>query len=304
LAALRKMTSGVKMRHFSSILKDPRVKTKNTQNLENKISKLVSNGHEQLQVVLDFDYTLTRSHKNGTPVDCSWGVLEGYKRCPGEYIDTTKALKEKYLPIELDPVLTTEEKIPHMVKWYEEANKALQRSGVNKDWFSKMVMESNCELRDDTNLLFNLLTSNNVPILVLSAGCGDLVKAIMSHFEVDHPSVNVVSNFLEFDEEGKIVGLLPPMIHMYNKSENAIHDSDYFKNNKHRNNIIVMGDSLGDLKMAEGVHNPDVVLTIGFLNSKIEERLEQYLDNFDVVLVDDQTMDFPNAVIKDLLAME
>jgi len=295
------MSGDLKLRHFSSILADPRVKTKNVEKLETKICQLVANGHQQLQVVLDFDYTLTRSHKNGTPVDCSWGVLEGYKHCPKEYIDTTKALKEKYLPIELDPHLTTEEKIPHMVTWYEEANKALQKSGVNKDWFKKMVSESNCELRDNTNILFNHLTTNNVPILVLSAGCGDIVTTIMNHFEVDHPTVNVVSNFLEFDEQGNIVGLLPPMIHMYNKSENAIHDSDYFKKNKHRDNIIVMGDSLGDLKMAEGVDNPNVVLTIGFLNSKIEERMEQYLENFDVVLVDDQTMDFPNAVIKDLL---
>jgi len=298
------MTGDTKIRHFSSLLTDPRVRTKNKQGLESKVAKIVASGHDQLQVVLDFDYTLTRSHKNGTPVACSWGVLEDYKDCPKEYIDTTKALKNKYLPIELDPVLTIEEKIPHMVEWYTAANKALQKSGVSKDWFKKMVSESNCELRDDTDLLFNLLTSNQVPILVLSAGCGDLVNAIMTHYGVAHPDLNVVSNFLQFDVDGKIVGLLPPMIHMYNKSENAIHDSDYFERNKDRNNIILMGDSLGDLKMAEGVHDPNVVLTIGFLNAKIEERMEQYLDNFDVVLVDDQTMDFPNAIIKDILSMK
>ena len=65
--------------------------------------------------------------------------------------------------------------------------------------------------------------------------------------------------------------------------------------------VVLMGDSLGDLRMAEGVENPDVVLKIGFLNSKVKERLDQYMEGFDVVLVDDQTMDFPNAILSDIL---
>jgi len=293
--------ANLRSKSFSTLLHDPKVKTKNSDHLKSAVKKLIEGGPEKLQFIVDFDYTLTRAHKNGNSVDCSWGVLENYKDCPKEYLETTKALKAKYLPIEHDPSLTTEQKIPDMVEWYKEANKALQLSGIHKDWFEKMVTASNSEMRDDTDKLFDLLKSNNVPVLVLSAGCGDLCQAIMDHFNVNHPNVNLVSNFLEFDENGKIVGLLPPMIHMYNKSENAIHDSDYFKNLHHRNNIVLMGDSLGDLKMAEGAKNPDVVLKIGFLNSNNEERLEQHLNGFDVVLVDDQSMDFPIAILNDVL---
>jgi len=290
--------------NFTSILSDPRIKTKNMKALESKVATIIKDGHDKLQLVVDFDYTLTRAHKNGSPVACSWGVLHEYRHCPKEYLDTVKALEDKFVPIELDPVLSIEEKLPHMVEWYSQVNMALQKSGVNKDWFEKMVCESNCELRDDTDLLFNILKTNNIPVLVLSAGCGDLVNAILTHFSVNHHNVNVFSNFLQFDPNGKIIGLVPPIIHMYNKSQNATKDLDYFKENRLRNNIIVMGDSLGDLKMAEGVEDSNVVLTVGFLNKKIEERMEQYLDSFDVVLVDDQTMDFPNAIIKDLLCIK
>jgi HAD superfamily hydrolase (TIGR01544 family) len=296
------MSSKGTMANFSALLADPRVRTKDPEKVKNAVTKLVNGGPEKLQFIVDFDYTITRAHRNGQNVDCSWGVMENYKDCPKTYLDTTKALKKKFLPIEIDPDLSIEQKTPSMIEWYKEANNALMISGIQKDWFERMVKASNCELRDDTDKLFDNLKNHEVPILVLSAGCGDLVDAIMEHYKINNDNVKTVSNFIEFDNSGKIVGLFPPMIHMFNKSENAIHDSDYFKELKKRTNVVLMGDSLGDLRMAEGVENPDVVLKIGFLNSKVKERLDQYMEGFDVVLVDDQTMDFPNAILSDILA--
>ncbi len=37
-----------------------------------------------------------------------------------------------------------------------------------------------------------------------------------------------------------------------------------------------MGDSLGDLIMAEGIPNPNVILKIGFLNRNTQENLIKY----------------------------
>lgn len=56
---------------------------------------------------------------------------------------------------------------------------------------------------------------------------------------------------------------------MYNKNENAIHNSDYFENLQHRENIILLGDSLGDLHMADGAVDSANILKIGFLNDKV-----------------------------------
>ena len=59
------------------------------------------------------------------------------------------------------------------------------------------------------------------------------------------------------------------LIHVFNKNENALHKSDYFENLMHRDSIILMGDSLGDLRMAHGAAECHNILTFGFLNDKV-----------------------------------
>ena len=112
-----------------------------------------------------------------------------------------------------------------------------------------------------------------------------------------------VSNFLLFDEEGNVIGMSESdddMIHMYNKAD-MVKKKTKGGNNGLRKNVILIGDSLGDLDMAAGVEDPDTVLTIGFLNKNIEKNLPVYQNKFDVVLVDDQTMEFPNLLLAEIL---
>ena len=72
--------------------------------------------------------------------------------------------------------------------------------------------------------------------------------------------------FLPQDE---LIGFQGDLIHTFNKNKSAIHKSDYFNSIKHRHNIILLGDSIGDLSMAEGAHNAQNILKIGFLNDKV-----------------------------------
>ncbi len=82
-------------------------------------------------------------------------------------------------------------------------------------------------------------------------------------------SIKVVSNFLAFDGDGNVTGIDGEMVHIFNKNENAIHDSPYFKKLEGRGNVVLMGDSMGDLQMADGVPDADAaVLKIGFLNDR------------------------------------
>jgi len=290
------------------------IKIQDTSRVENLLSTIISGGNNNLQVVIDFDYTMTRVHKNGQRLDCSWGVMENSNLLPASYTKATNDLRAKYLPIEQDASMTSAEKTPFMVEWYTKANLLLSECGtVKRHMFQDMIGASNVELREGTEKMMNHLLKNNVPVLVLSAGLGDLVEEILRYYKVYHSNVKVVSNFLEYDEEGNIVGLAGDVIHVFNKNEKSLKpvertNSDHVENADlinqihQRGNVLLMGDSLGDPCMADGIENPSAVLKIGFLNHNIETeqetiRLKKYMDAYDVVLVDDQTTDVFNLIL-------
>ena len=110
---------------FIKSLDHSKVVLGNPEQAAQKIQNLVKAGPESLQVIVDFDYTLTRSHKDGQPVECSWGVLETYRELPSSYHTRVQAAKDKYLPIELDLTISKEEKVPLMIEWYREAKKSV-----------------------------------------------------------------------------------------------------------------------------------------------------------------------------------
>ena len=115
---------------------------------------------------------------------------------PKSYNDKTNALRAKYLPIETSADLTVEEKIPYMVEWYTQANQLLTQIDLEKNMFGKFVKTSNVEFRDHTKKMLDNLHNVNVPVLVLSAGLGDILVEVMEAFEVYHRSnTKVVSNF-------------------------------------------------------------------------------------------------------------
>lgn len=72
-----------------------------------------------------------------------------------------------------------------------------------------------------------------------------------------------------FCPQGVLKGFKGELIHVYNKHDGALRNTEYFKQLKENSNIILLGDSLGDLNMADGVPNVENLLKIGFLNDKV-----------------------------------
>ncbi len=285
----------------------PHVKVNKPDKVEQVLARMRAGGPERLQVLADFDMTLTRVHRDGKKLECSWGVMESSPLLPASYTERTAAVKAKYLPIEHDSSLTVQEKIPHMEAWYREANGLLREAGVNRSMFPEMVKAANVELREGTQEMMDRLRSVGAPVLVLSAGLGDLLTEILVRYDcLPADNVKVVSNFLHFDPDGRVHGIDGEMIHMFNKSESAIHDSEYFDKLKGRDSVLLLGDSLGDLQMSKGCSEDSALLTVGFLNvgpgmPVDENRLRQYQESFDVVLVDDQTMGVPASIVTAVL---
>lgn len=119
-------------------------------------------------------------------------------------------------------------------------------------------------LRDNTQELFKTLNRLNIPVLVFSAGLGNSVVSVLQQANVMYPNVNVVSNFLQY-KDGVLDGFKPPMIHTFNKNETALDSHKYYDLVHNRDHIIVMGDSIGDADMANGVPASSHIIKIGFL---------------------------------------
>lgn len=162
-----------------------------------------------------------------------------------------------------------------------------------------MVKRADLHLREHTVSLFNLLAKKEIPILVFSAGLGDVVRISLDQQGALCKNVTILSNFLEYDEKGWPAKFSDALLHMYNKSALFPHAGEYYRSEKlrGRKHAVLLGDSIGDCTMADGAPQvkppPDgdsVVLKIGFLDHDIKERLETFLYLYDLVLVDDQTM--------------
>lgn len=54
--------------------------------------------------------------------------------------------------------------------------------------------------RDGFNELFDQLYKYNVPIFIFSAGIGDVLEEIIRQANVFYSNVNVVSNYMDFDD--------------------------------------------------------------------------------------------------------
>lgn len=84
--------------------------------------------------------------------------------------------------------------------------------------------------------------------------------------EFCHSLTNKYSTFFQ----DNIVGFKDPLIHTFNKNTSVIQDHhEFYSNIDCRTNVILLGDSLGDLNMDIGVENEGVVLKIGFLNFNV-----------------------------------
>uniref|UniRef100_U3J8D9 5'-nucleotidase, cytosolic IIIB n=1 Tax=Anas platyrhynchos platyrhynchos TaxID=8840 RepID=U3J8D9_ANAPP len=154
---------------------------------------------------------------------------------------------------------------------------------------------------DGFNELFDQLYKYNVPIFIFSAGIGDVLEEIIRQANVFYSNVNVVSNYMDFDDSGVLKCFKGPLIHTYNKNNSVLQGTEYFQQLSSRTSIILLGDSMGDLTMADGVPSVENILKIGFLNDKVEERRGKYLDSYDIVLESDETLDVVNGILRYIL---
>lgn len=100
---------------------------RNPSRVETIINDLIHGGTKRLQVISDFDHTITKQGKvNGRNVESSFGILDSCKSLSTEYIQKSKSLYLKYRPMEVDPKLDMDTKIKLMIEWWSQTSDNLK----------------------------------------------------------------------------------------------------------------------------------------------------------------------------------
>jgi len=271
----------------------PTIVFSNKDTFDKKLYKLITDGPDHLHIVADFDMTLTTA----TSTTC-YGVLRGSSLLSAEYKELSNALFTKYRPIEIDPSIPKPAKIAAMEEWWRLSNMCLVNEGIKIDDIMAMVAESAVAMRKRSTELFQLLEASGIPIIIFSAGIKAVIDDVLVFKEGRiYDGMHVISNEVVTDEDGTIVSVVAPIIHVLNKNEHAAERSEWFKDvANHRKNGVRIGDSLGDADMVDAVD--DTVIRIGFLNGHVNQ-LDNFKKAFDVVILDDcESLDYVLRLIQ------
>lgn len=192
-------------------------------------------------------------------------------------------------------------KCQYMVEWWHNAQQALKDECIDHTKFEtiKELSKSSVLLRASTVELFDLTNTHNVPVLVFSAGIGNVIDTVLQHQHIMHPNVHVIANHLFFNEDGMVGGFVDEPIHVFNKQEQLIVNTPYYAEVAHRHNVLLLGDSLGDSTMSTRVE--DNIVKMGYLNlnpkKTIESHLAVYADHFDIVMIYDSSMELARGIV-------
>ncbi|KAI8997276.1 pyrimidine 5'-nucleotidase [Pilobolus umbonatus] len=279
------------------------VRIDNVTGVTHKLAKMIDGGRQNLHFISDFDMTMSLywvRNKQTYALErniSSHRVISRYSKMTPEYTAETDRIFNKYYPIEVNHNMTWEEKLPFMIQWWTEAHESIIRQRLTRQDIEQMPEEISVDMRPCLDKLIKTCNAASIPFLVFSAGIGDVIRSLLRKSNSMYDNMHIVSNMMIFDENDVCVGFEDPLIHIFNKSEFQLESSPYHKMIEERKNVILLGDSTGDLQMSQGIQH-ELCFNIGFLNHNIEELEPTYLEAFDIVIEGDANMEPVVEILK------
>lgn len=274
----------------------------NPQKIEDSKKAFKLAGPDSIHVLSDFDRTLTKAFVNGKKIPSLIAILRDFGFLTPDYPKQAATLFEKYHTYEMDPNLALAEKKKLMEEWWTKHFKLLIDSGLTKNDIKKAVDMRIVEVRRGVTEFFDLLKNHSIPLIIMSSsgmGLGS-INMFLEEKNLFFENIQIIANQFIWDENDKAMGIKKPIIHLLNKTETLIQNFPAYELVKNRKNVILLGDNQGDLGMVEGFEYSNL-LTIGFLNEKVEENLENFKKVFDVIIVNDGDFGYINETLKEIL---
>ena len=158
-------------------------------NNKEKIEKLKN--IDNYIVIFDFDRTLTTRNSDPT-----LGIIP--KFVGGECLEKRSKIYQYYRPIEIDYNLTLEEKQIHMREWARKSFSLLSEYAT-KENLIESTKTANLHLREGAKEFLYKMHENNIPVVIMSAGVGNIIKAFLKKEQTLYDNMTIISNFFEFN---------------------------------------------------------------------------------------------------------
>ena len=192
----------VAMSIVDRLLQNPKVRIKNPAAVKSKIQRIISEGYDKLLVISDFDYTLSR-FKDESGVRCltTHAIFNDCTKKDPELSEKLTGLTKKYIPIEFDPHMSVEEKVPHMEAWWGISHDYIVESKFTSKDIEELVAIARVYLRDAATEFVRSVEAHNVPLILFSAGIGNIIEIVLKRNLGHVPqTLHVISNMMHFDE--------------------------------------------------------------------------------------------------------
>ncbi|TAL15244.1 hypothetical protein EPN95_00515 [Patescibacteria group bacterium] len=247
----------------------------NASDLEAKIIAFRNAGTGQLQLVLDFDRTLTeKSDENST----SWQLMRNHLPPKGKR--EAQAVYEHYRALEVAEKLTPED----ATIWWTTSMSIVAKYRLDMNIVEQEFL-SYSTIRPGTKELFDLCAKYNIPTVIMSAGIKDIIDIWCRAYDI-HPTI-ILSTELILNEQNQITGWNETsVVDIFTKHE--VDHPELSRIRAERPHTILAGDSLHDHNMAEGT---DTVLRVRIVDSIDESDIRKQLEQetfteFDTIIED------------------
>jgi len=259
-------------------------------------------GAEKLHILSDFERTLTYAFVNGKLVPSLLSILRSSGEYLGDdYAKEAQSLFEKYHPIEIDSKIPLTEKKKVMEEWWMTHFDLLIKTGLNRKHLEKVLESGKIKLREGAEEFFDLFKKYEIPLVIVSSsGLGDVIPMFLKKEGKLSSNIYIISNSFLWDKKGKAIDVKKPIIHSLNKDETVLKNFHFYGKIKDRKNVILLGDNLEDVGMIEGF-DYNFLIKIGFLNENVNENLEEYKKIYDIVILNDSSIEYVNSLLKEIL---
>lgn len=98
-------------------------------------------------------------------------------------------------------------------------------AGLRREQLKDMASNPRLQLRKGVDEFLRAAHGQSVPVHIFSAGLYDVIHAYLELQGLDKYGAHVVSNMMEFEPDGRLLGFKGNLIHTLNKNSRAMRSS-------------------------------------------------------------------------------